>query len=141
MNQPDSDGYVILKLSLDGVTHSKKAHRLVALAFIPNPHNKPTVNHIDGCKWNNTVNNLEWASYTENNEHARRLGLNPAVRVLNRAVRQYVDGVCVNTFKSTADASKYTGVPTTNIWRACNGTRKTAGGYVWKYVEEGGTSE
>ena len=52
-----------------------KVHRMIAEAFIPNPNNKPSVNHIDGNKKNNKVNNLEWATYSEQQIHARKIGL------------------------------------------------------------------
>lgn len=61
---------------VDIVGVRKRIHQWVALAFIPNPDNKVTVNHIDGNKGNNKPSNLEWNTYKENNEHALRMGLN-----------------------------------------------------------------
>lgn len=64
------NGYVYTELNVNGVTTYKRVHRLVAEAFIPNPENKPFVNHIDGNKSNNSVSNLEWVTGSENNIHA-----------------------------------------------------------------------
>jgi hypothetical protein len=69
-------GYWYVNMSVDGNQKSCEVHRLMAIAFIPNPDNKPCVNHIDGNSLNNELSNLEWCTYAENNEHAYRLGLN-----------------------------------------------------------------
>lgn len=64
-------GYLCTRIKgIDGKSHCLYIHRLVAETFIPNPENKPTVNHIDGNKHNNNINNLEWCTYGENNKHA-----------------------------------------------------------------------
>lgn len=71
----DRYGYRVLCLSLDcGVKHIP-LHRIVALCYIPNPDNKPQINHIDGNKLNNRVNNLEWCDAQYNTQHAYDNGL------------------------------------------------------------------
>jgi len=73
--QKNTCGYLQVDLHKNGVRKSQKVHRLVANAFIPNPENKRTVNHIDGIKANNFVSNLEWATQSENSQHGYDFGL------------------------------------------------------------------
>lgn len=68
-------GYLTVGLYNGGVKKMVKVHRIVATSFIPNPDNKPEVNHIDGDKYNNSISNLEWVTSLENNRHARENGL------------------------------------------------------------------
>ena len=72
---PDPKGYMKVRVTLDRVKRCFKVHRLVAQAFIPNPDNLPQVNHKDGDKSNNTVDNLEWISNADNARHAIANGL------------------------------------------------------------------
>jgi len=69
------NGYLAVSLSKEGELKTFKLSRLVAKAFIPNPDNKPTVNHIDGVKTNDIVSNLEWNTHSENIQHAFDTGL------------------------------------------------------------------
>lgn len=66
----DSFGYPVVGLYKKSKGNQRKVHRLVALAFIPNPENKPAVNHRDGNKQNNNIENLEWVTNRENTNHA-----------------------------------------------------------------------
>ena len=71
-------GYLCTRIKdINGKSNCLYIHRLVAQTFIPNPQNKPTVNHKDGNKHNNCVENLEWATYSENNKHAIDTNLRP----------------------------------------------------------------
>jgi len=74
-NQIDKDGYEVLNFKFGGKVIGRKVHRLVAQYYIPNPLNKRCVNHIDGIKTNNKVDNLEWVTHSENMIHATKLGL------------------------------------------------------------------
>lgn len=81
----DKDGYKQVNLSKNGKCTTYKVHRLVALTFIPNPNNYPVINHIDGNKQNNKVDNLEWCTRSENDLHAFRLGLRKSIPVEKKA--------------------------------------------------------
>lgn len=82
-------GYLFVDLGMERKRHDFKVHRLVATAFIPNPENKPEVNHINGIKTDNRLSNLEWVTHKENMIHASKIGLmdNRSVRIGSNNVR------------------------------------------------------
>jgi len=81
-NTKHSQGY--LSVSVGG--RKRLVHRLVAENFIPNPNDKPCVNHIDGDKTNNHVSNLEWVTHKENSHHAWKIGINEILRENNSKI-------------------------------------------------------
>ncbi len=116
------------------VRKNVSVHILVAKAFLPPIKGKTNVNHKDGIKSNNHVDNLEWATTKENNQHAHDTGL---TRTNTRAVEQYSkDGKYIQTFNSVKEATKQLNVGTRVIPLACSGKNKTCRGYVLKYATE-----
>lgn len=115
---------------------NKQLHILIATQFIENPNNKPFVNHKDGNKTNNSIENLEWATCKENNIHAYEMNLNKR----QIAVKQYtLDGVYIKTFRSISSAClelKYSISIVNVINNCCKGYYKHAKNYIWKYEHD-----
>lgn len=140
-----NSGYYFVGLSVNGKLKNPSVHRLIAIAFKPNPENKPDVNHIDGVKTNNLLSNLEWATKSENGIHAFRLGLSvPQKTNLGRfgglAYRKRAvdvfdkEGVKIDYFTNVREGAKEYGVAETSVSNCLNGRAKTCGGVIWRYA-------
>lgn len=135
LSQSIQQGYHHVTLNINGQQKRKRVHRLVAETFLDNPDNKPYVNHIDGNRENNCVNNLEWVTPTENTQHAVMAGLFKNTN--KKAVNQYnLDGKLIFTYASITEASENTGTPAEKITMCCKRQRKTANDYQWRYVND-----
>lgn len=155
-------GYLRITLcGKDGNRLSTGIHRLVALAFIPNPENKPTVNHINEVKFDNRVENLEWATNAEQNIHGTRIRRAiehtdwkarnaktdyasvakkhdyQSQKMCNRYFTEVSkNGVVEGIFRSQKEASDYTGVSVSKVSQCVLGRRKFSKGYSFRRMEE-----
>lgn len=151
----DRNGYLVANLSKNGKHYTKTIHRLVAKAFIPNLENKPQVNHINGIKTDNGVENLEWCTCSENIKHAFDTGLKKSNKGVNNPMygkhhteetKKKIGGVhkgktgekhprskkvkCITTgdvFVCIREAGIKYNVANQDIGRCCKGKRKSAG--------------
>lgn len=139
--QSNGNGYKKVFLYRDGKGKGFFVHRLVAKAFVPNPENKPHVNHIDESRDNNVASNLEWVTQKENLnsgtvqkrkvERMRQFYDNGGINCNCKRVR------CIETgeiFPSIKIAAKATDALGANIKKCIRGERHTAGGYHWEFA-------
>ena len=144
-----NSGYYQYQLWHKGVCRVGSAHRLVAQAFIPNPDNKPVVNHIDENKLNNSVDNLEWVSHAENCRYGtaitrrtkhfdyskRRVNNAGQIAACSKPIAQYTkDGHFMRNWKSASECAKTHGWQVSNIRRSCKNKFATAYGFKFKEV-------
>ena len=123
--------YLRAHLTKENTSKHIRIHRLVAQAFIPNPHNLPEINHKDENKKNNCVENLEWCD--------RRYNVNYGTRNerVSRKIFQYSkSGEFIREWKSAEEVKRVLGIDNSHIIACCKGKLKSAGGFVWRYKEK-----
>lgn len=139
----DRTGYLRVSLTKNSVSKSFAVHRLVCAAFINNPFNKRTVNHKDGNKLNNHIDNLEWMTHSENHKHSydflgRQTHMKGKSGALHHNAKK-VKKTCLRTgkeevFNTLKEASLSGDFCMGHISACCNNKRKTHKGYTWEFI-------
>lgn len=144
------NGYMHITLCKGGEKHSFSIHRLVAEAFIPNPDNKPCIDHINTDRTDNRAENLRWVTYQENNNNPltknKKCGENhpkPFKGIFGKEhprslpILQFTkEGGLIKIWDNTRSVEKETNISHSNICNVLKGKRDYAGGYKWKYYDK-----
>ena len=143
----DRHGYYHVSLSKDGKVKKKKVHKLVAITFLENLDDLYCINHIDGKKKNNNVNNLEWCSSSENNKHAWDEGLKKSSSKQKEKAKSFIKLgmnkkkriICKETgveFESIRKAEKEMNINHSRICDVLTGKQENVKGFHFEYIEE-----
>ena len=120
------NGYSYVSLNKNGKCKTFRVHKLVAMAFIPNPNDLPCINHKDENKLNNRVDNLEWCTYKYNNNYGKKR---------EEIYQMNINGEILRKWKNVKEASKTLKISESGIRKCINYDGKTSGGYKWKRVK------
>lgn len=135
------NGYFQVWLSKNGKAHIFLVHKLIAKTFLENPHNYLYINHIDGNKSNNNVDNLEWCTQSHNVNESYRLGLQKKQygkdNCHSKKINQYdLNNNFIKTWNSFMDIERYYGFNHSNLQKVCVGKYRYAYGYIWRYADK-----
>lgn len=126
----NNKGYLKVTLWNNNKSETKEVQRIVAESFINNPKNKKQVNHINGIKTDNNVNNLEWCTPRENQIHS----VNILKNIITGVCKYNNKGECIGIYQSIKEAGEKNNIRPCSISNVVNGRRKTAGGYEWALI-------
>jgi len=133
-------GYSMVFLCNGNTGKLHYAHRILAELFIPNPENKPQVNHINGIKTDFYISNLEWVTDSENKKHAYKTGLIKIRKGYDNSTSKTVyrydlNGNLIGVYPNTIEAAKSIGVLPSRISRACLNKNFTCYKNIWRYKQ------